>query len=325
MHLAEALAIADAAELDPTRPLQLGPFELGAEATSEAIHILTGGEFPREVTWVERAIIAPLYWSVAHRAGSAAEIFGFPAGMVAGLPTAVETALVRAIAASEPVDHAVLLSGGVEIALGSTGACGAFRKVIPGGPPLVGQSLLYGREAQAIVGDETDALLSSVVLSCIANSFRTTPIKFRFLELYRVMEARFLADVKARLFLNFDAEPGAALSDAVDALKSEMNQIVGLAEAQQDAFEACWTSLDALKNTNRFATALFRRLEKKGAIGGGRWKTGAALIYQARCAIVHAGEKDIIYENFPDGDAAIEAVLPHVERAALLLVGVEVV
>ncbi|SFX64511.1 hypothetical protein SAMN04244548_01578 [Paracoccus pantotrophus] len=113
-----------------------------------------------------------------------------------------------------------------------------------------------------------------------------------------------------------------ALSDALDALQSELKQITALAEPHQDLFEECWTVLNSLKNTNRFVAALFKRLEKKKANGKGKWQTGAALIYQIRCAVVHAGEKDMIFENFADGDAAIKAILPTVERAALQMLGI---
>ncbi|MEZ6012115.1 MAG: hypothetical protein R3C08_09630 [Hyphomonas sp.] len=154
------------------------------------------------------------------------------------------------------------------------------------------------------------------------NSYATSPLKFRFLELYRVMEALFLADVKSRLVTAFDAEPTASLNEAMEVLKSELRQITALAEPHQDLFEECWTNLDALKNTNRFAAAIFRRVDEKKANREGKWKTGAALIYQVRCAVVHAGEKDMIFENFPDGDAAIRTILLPMERAALRMLGI---
>ena len=324
MHLAEALGVAAAEELDPTRPLRIGPFELGVEATAEAIRILAGEDFPRDVTWSPQYLNRPVYWSVVHRTEGSAEVFGFPVGAVAGLPTALEVALVRAIAAAAPEYHALLFGGGVEVALGPASACGDFRRVIEVvREPSSGTSMLFEGATQAIIDENVEFLLSDLAIKCLANSFSTSPLKFRFLEIYRMMEARFLADVKAKLIAGFDAGPSAALSDAVDSLKSELNQITGLAETQQDAFEACWTALDALKGQNRFTTALFRRLSKKKLDGGKRWQTGAALVYQIRCAVVHAGEKDMIFENFSDGENAIEAVLPHVERAALLLVGIE--
>ena len=137
------------------------------------------------------------------------------------------------------------------------------------------------------------------------------------------MEAKFLEEIKLRLTKKFYSEPSVALADAAEALKSEAHQIICLAETQQLAFEACWTALNSIKNTNRFAAALFRRADRKGLVSGGKWSTGAALVYQARCAIVHAGEKDMIFENFDDGQQALEVMLPHVERAALLIMGLE--
>lgn len=324
MALLEVLGIASAEELDPSRSLKLGALELGTEATAEAIRILGGGEFVQEVAWTARTFSKPVYWSVVHRTEGNAEIFGFPPGTTGGLPTAIEVALVRAIAAASNDDHVALLEGNSEIVVGPNIACRQFLKVTAIlERPLVGRSLLHDGASQVVIADDIDARLNKVALDCLANSFRTSPMKFRFLELYRMMEARFLDDIRTKLLAAFLAEPSAALNGALESLKSEMNQVIGLAEAQQDAFEACWNTLDQMRNTNRFAAALFRRVEKKGAASGGKWKTGAALVYQIRCAIVHAGEKDMIFENFPDGEIAVEAVLPDVERAALLLAGVE--
>ncbi|PCF93208.1 hypothetical protein CPA46_02820 [Sphingopyxis terrae subsp. ummariensis] len=137
------------------------------------------------------------------------------------------------------------------------------------------------------------------------------------------MEARFLADIKAKLLDNFDSGPSAALGDATAALRSELKQLGNLADQEPAIFEECWTVLDRMKNTNRFVAALFRNIQRKGHASGAKYQTGAALIYQTRCAIVHAGEKDMIFESFDDAEAALEAVLPSVERASLLLVGIE--
>ncbi|MBP2233481.1 hypothetical protein J2847_006820 [Azospirillum agricola] len=327
MPLLDILAVTSADEVDPTRPLQLGPLELGVEAATEAFRILSGGEFSSEVQIDPQGITRAFYWAIAHKTEGSAEIFGFPVGTVHGLPTAIEIAIVRAVAASTPDQHDAVLAGGMEISIGPAGASTDFRRIIRVVErPMAGDSLLFDGATQAVIDENINALLSRVALKCLDNSLRTSPLKFRFLELYRVMEARFLAEIKVKLVSSFDAEPSAALSDAVEALKSEMNQIIGLAETQQDAFEACWTALDQIKNTNHFSAALFRRIAKKGigagAGGGGKWRIGAALIYQIRCAIVHAGEKDMIFESFSDGEEAVRVILPHVERAALLLVGI---
>jgi hypothetical protein len=323
MYLADILGVGTADQIDPTRPLVLGPLELGAEAAAEAARILGNGEFCRDVQLRARSIKHPFYWALAHHSGGTAEIFAFPEKLEEKLPTAIEVALVRAIAAAAPESHQGILAGGIEVALGAYEVHEQFRNLIAvADTPMIGDSLLCRGATQAILDENIKDLLTNVVIKCLANSLRTSPIKFRFLELYRVMEARFLAEIRNTLISKFDAEPGAALGQATSALKSELTQITGLASTQQDSFEACWTALHSMKDTNRFVAALFRRLDEK-KVRGPKWEIGAALIYQIRCAVVHAGGKDMIFENFNDGDAALTEILPFVERAALRLVGVE--
>ncbi|QAY77573.1 hypothetical protein [Sphingosinicella sp. BN140058] len=324
MQLAKALGVGSAEEVDPTRPLSLGRFELGTEASAEAHRILTGEHQPPELRWRTRAFETPLYWSVAHQTDGAGELFSIPSDYSGVLPTALEIALVRAIAAAPEADQAKILEGDVIVELGSPSVTKRFGELVEVvRRPLAGESILFGSCTQATIQTDVDTKLTETCLTCFGNSMRTSPLKFRFLELYRMIEARFIADVKARLLTRFDAQPGDALQEAVDALKSEMNQIRGLAENQKDAFEACWTVVDTMRSTNRFAAALFRKAQQNG-LKGAKWETGAALIYQIRCAIVHAGQKDLIYEGFLDGDEVIEALLPAVERTALILVGIEV-
>lgn len=323
MYLREALSVQGADDLDENRSIEIGRLRLGPESATEAKRILAGGDFSQEVAVTRCSVTAPIYWSITHKTAGAAELFWLPKSLNTNLPTAIELALVRALAAATPDWHERIVEGDVHVAIGAQAAWSAFRQIVDAvDRPLTGKSVLFDSSTEVIVDEGVDNLLTAVALKCLANSFVTRPIKFRFLELYRVMEARFLADVKARLIASFDIEPGAALADATDALRSELNQIISLAEAQQDAFQACWLALHGLKSSNRFAAALFRRLAKKNVnTGGVQWKIGAALIYQIRCAIVHAGEKDIIFESFPDGDAAIEDVLVPLERASLALLG----
>lgn len=337
MFLANALTAIDVADLDPARSLRLGPFDLGPEATSEAIRILGGGDFPRNVSITERNFAAPVYWHVAHQTEGEAEIFGFPADSSIKFSTALEIALVRAIAGATPDHHDRILGGGAEVAIGAIEASSGFRRILGIAPPLCGSSLLFGGATEAIISEHSSSILNNLTINCMINSFFTSPLKYRFLELYRVMEAKFIADIKLKLDARFATEPGVALADGLEALKSEMNQLAGLAETEQEAFEACWVALDQLRNTNRFAAALFRKADLKRAAGKGkdigglvpakaaRAASGAALIYHMRCAVVHAGEKDIIFDNFPDGEAVIDALMPFMERASLLLVGVKLV
>ena len=320
MHLREALGGVD--DVDLTRPIFLGSMKLGEEAAAEAAAILSGAAYPLQVALVVREFRRPVYWSLDHVAEGHAEIFGFPVDWTEELPTAIEVALVKAVAALPPDQHPTILAGGVEIILGSEAACADFREAaFAAESPMVGETTEFDGSTSAVIALRPGRGLK-VALDCLLNSYATSPLKFRFLELYRVMEALFIADVKNRLLDNFDAEPAVALNEALDALKSELKQIIALAEPHQDLFEECWTALDGVRTTNHFAAALFRRVETKKENNQGRWQTGAALIYQIRCAVVHAGEKDMIFENFSDGDAAMKIVIPTVERAALRMLGI---
>lgn len=320
MYLREALG--GVQDVDPTRPLVIGALTLGVEAAAEAAAILSEAVAPPMASVQVRDFWRPVYWFVDHATEGQAEIFGFPAGWTKELPTAIEVALVRAIAALPPDQHPIILSGGAELILGPESACDDFRKAASAAEhPMVGEITEFDQYRSAAIAPG-DGRGMKVALNCLLNSYATSPLKFRFLELYRVMEALFLAEVKNRLIAGFDAEPAAALTEATEALKSELRQVTALAEPHQDLFEECWDRLDALRHTNRFAAALFRRVEEKKANGQGKWKTGTALVYQIRCAVVHAGEKDMIFENFPDGDVAIKAILLPVERAALRMLGI---
>uniref|UniRef100_UPI000A3DF8E3 hypothetical protein n=1 Tax=Sphingobium abikonense TaxID=86193 RepID=UPI000A3DF8E3 len=97
MHLRDALGHGE--DVDPTRPLVIGALTLGAEAAAEAVAILSGAALPPIASFVIRKFRKPVYWSVDHAARGHAEIFGFPAGWNEELPTAIEVALVRALAA----------------------------------------------------------------------------------------------------------------------------------------------------------------------------------------------------------------------------------
>lgn len=318
MHLRHALG--DVQDVDPTRPLVIGGTTLGVEAAAEAASILTGAVQPPAASILLRDFRRPVYWSIDHSDSGHADLFGFPVDWQAELPTAVEVAIVRAISALPPEQHPAVLAGGAEIVLGSEDACGEFRKLARAAEsPMAGEFTEFDQFSSAAISP-SDGRSLRVAVNCMLNSYATSPLKFRFLELYRVMEALFLADVKSRLMANFDAEPADAVNEALEALKSELRQITALAEPYQELFEEFWIKLDALKNANKFATALFRRVAEKKI--SGKWKTGAALIYQIRCAVVHAGEKDMIFENFPDGDATLKEVILPMERAALRMLGI---
>jgi hypothetical protein len=323
MNLRSALGVGSADDIDAERPIVLGNLELSVGATAEAIRILQAEQYLCDFDIRRRTFNKPRYWSVEHQTDGSGEIFGFPEQSTQDLPTAIEIAIVRAVSATSPALHPQILGGGYEIYLGPDRALTDFRKILDiVSKPLAGSSLLYDGANQAIVSECASERLKIVSLGCLKNSFHTAPIKYRFLEIYRIMENLFINNIKRKLIEDFDSEPSASLSDAADALKSEITQLCKLAEQHEACFEKCLSVLKELKGSNRFVAALFRRVSQKKWNSNGQCATGAAMIYQIRCSIVHAGTKDMIYENFDDSEAAVETVLPHVERAALLLLGV---
>nr|WP_295464987.1 hypothetical protein [Mesorhizobium sp.] len=161
----------------------------------------------------------------------------------------------------------------------------------------------------------------------MTNSLSASPLKFRFIELYRVMESLYIAEIKSKLIERFSADPGSALAEAQDLIKSELKQIQALAEREKEVFDQCWMEFEKMNNVNRFVSALLRKLKDIKKMNGftANWQLGAATIYLMSCAIAHSGQKDLIFESFPDGNEVVDAVIEKVERAALRLVGIEVV
>lgn len=164
--------------------------------------------------------------------------------------------------------------------------------------------------------------ITDIAITCYDGSLSSSPLKFRFLELYRIIEARFLREVQDTLNQNFAAGPKQALEDALDSLKSELAQLVRLADGEKAFFEMIWAKVHALRDTNRLAAALFRKLSKRDEFKSPEWRAGAAIVYFLRCAIVHAGEKDIMFESFADGELVVESIIEEMEEAALALAGI---
>lgn len=137
MHLRDALG--GVGSIDPTRPLVIGPIELGEEAAAVAAAILAGNEDPPGVLLTVRKFRRPVYWTVEHAIEGRAEIVGFPVDWNDRLPTDMEIALVRAIAGLPQEHHAAVLAGGAELVIGSANACADFRKAAAAAEnPMVG-------------------------------------------------------------------------------------------------------------------------------------------------------------------------------------------
>lgn len=244
------------------------------------------------------------------------------------LPTAIEIGLVRALAALPPPSHGALLSGGLHISIGSPQCAEQFERIVgKSTPPIAGASILWTGGADIYFSAAYETHLTEMPGRCLTNSLSASPLKFRFIELYRVMESLYIAEIKSKLIERFSADPGSALAEAQDLIKSELKQIQALAEREKEVFDQCWMEFEKMNNVNRFVSALLRKLKDIKKMNGftANWQLGAATIYLMSCAIAHSGQKDLIFESFPDGNEVVDAVIEKVERAALRLVGIEVV
>lgn len=327
MSLLIALGVASHTDIDPLIPLAVGPMMLGAEAANEAVSILRDGHTPKPTQLHLRSFQSPFYMNVMKDGAQIAEVFGFPSTPACVLPTAVEIAIVRAIASSQAEDVEKILSGGSLVVLGEKESIGSFYDVITCiESPLCGVSILNTGGYSAVVKEQSGRHINSIVIECLRTSFLCAPVKFRYVELYRVMETRFLRDIIDRVNTTFSASPADALKVALESLQSELKQLLAIAEQSQSYFESIRATVFQLRSSgNAFANAIVNKLQKQGgSINASQWKSGACIVYYMRCAIVHAGEKDIVFEAYCDGNDVLDALIPNMELAALACCGVDI-
>lgn len=324
MDLLTAIGVERADDIDPSRPIEISGLILGPEAAQEAIRLIeTAAPATPVKVFPQPGVSDPFYWAVSRQGNSVGEVFGFPRHALAGFPTAMEVALVRAIASVPNADFAALIAGDSLVALGEQNQIGKVCAVLTAvRSPSSGHSVLLNSYGSIDLTESSDEQLSSTVIKCLRGSFEAMPVKFRFLELYRAMEARFLREIKENLLQSFDTQPQVALDQAIKSLNSELVQMMALSEVKGPYFEMVWSAADAVRTTNRLAIALFKKMASRQELHNSQAKSGAALIYFLRCSIVHAGQKDMIFEGYPDGDALLDLVMEHVEEASLALAGI---
>lgn len=151
--------------------------------------------------------------------------------------------------------------------------------------------------------------------------------KWRFLSIYRVLEHGYLSAVFGTLKLRFFVSPTEAVSEASDALQSELKQFVALVDGSSliALFEKLHDEFSAqVTAQNRFANALEGSINKSGQIKQvvGKWQKGVLIFYKIRCSIVHAGLSSPIFDSFPDGASCLEALLPASESIVLEFLGI---
>jgi hypothetical protein len=82
-------------------------------------------------------------------------------------------------------------------------------------------------------------------------------------------------------------------------------------------FEHIRSSVDG-DVSNRFLHAIKRALKDSGLSAS---KKGVAYAYKIRCAIVHAGQHDVVFDRFQDAEDGVRLLLPDLESAVLDLLG----
>ncbi|TAA43180.1 hypothetical protein EAT51_05770 [Pseudoxanthomonas winnipegensis] len=144
-------------------------------------------------------------------------------------------------------------------------------------------------------------------------------VRWRFVSIYRIFEAAYLVNVKERLLADFMSRPNEVLAAAQEALASELASFQKVVvEGRLSAhFDLVRQAVDADKE-NKFLHAIKRSLYRSKLSAH---EKGVAYCYKVRCAIVHAGQHDVVFDRFDDAEAGVNLLVPLLEPAILDLLG----
>lgn len=325
MALLNRLSVKRYDDIDPDRPFDICGLTLGAEAAFTAIEIIRTSAPQKALSIVAAEVKRADFFELHAEMGRKSSVMILPSQQRRSLPTAIEMALVEAFhsATDDQVDQ--LVSSGCIVNLGEHPLGVRFvdllKVVVASDSSQI--NVLSNFKKINLCSAEADAL-NSMDQSCLAGYIVASPTKYKFIELYRLMEARYLDHIKKELNLIFMREPETAVRNALKSLESEMAQIGLLSERATPCFEMIYEVVYSERASNRFAASLVRKLQSKGSnMKSPKHKAGAAFIYYIRCAIVHSGSKDVIFESFPDSEELLVRLMEHVEEAAFALAGLE--
>lgn len=325
MALLDLLKVASYEDIDPDRPLEICGLTLGTEAASAAIEVIRTSAPQRPLSIITADVEIADFFELHAEFGVKSSLMILPINQRQSLPTAIEMALVEAFHSATDDQVPQLVSSGCIVNLGSHPLGDKFvdllKVVVASGSSQINVLSNY---KNIHLSSAVDDALNPMDQSCLAGYISASPIKYKFIELYRLMEARYLDHIKNELNLMFMSEPENAVRSALKSRESEMSQIGLLSERATPCFEMIFEAIRSEQTSNRFAASLCRKLHAQGgSMKSPRHKAGAALVYYIRCAIVHSGSKDIIYESFPDSEELLGRLIEHVEEAAFALAGFE--
>jgi hypothetical protein len=325
MGIAERLGVTSFEEVDPDRPLEICGLVLGPEAASVALEIVQNSS-PSLILKIRlQDVDHPDFFELYADGNEKTWVMKLPNDQRSGLPTAVEIALVHALHAANDNEVELLKSRGCIVSLGNNPLTEKFSGFLEAVGKVGLQKIkvlsLYKKIQLTISVGEA---LNEMDQSCLAGYTAASPMKFEFVELYRLMEARYLAHIRNEFNSNFMKEPKAAIGCAAKSLESEILQLGLLSERAKPFFELVYDVINLQRNSNRFAAALCKKLDGQASdMKSPKHKAGAAFVYYIRCAIVHAGGKDMIFESYSDSDALLYLLKEHMEEAAFALAGLE--
>lgn len=150
------------------------------------------------------------------------------------------------------------------------------------------------------------------------NSFAINRLKYRYIELFRILENLYIHEQYKYIVNNFLISPKKVVGEVSKNISGEIEQLLHIStiKEMQTAFEKIYQDIDNEVNRgNKFAKAVKEKLtyytNTRNLKMEYQYKKGGAMLYAIRCAIVHSGEIDIVYENFDDGDELLDQLMPN--------------
>lgn len=164
---------------------------------------------------------------------------------------------------------------------------------------------------------KTANCLTEIQGRLVHEAMSSTHPKWKFLSLYRVLENSYLQNIKISLVRDFDRDAAKAVEEAQKKLSAEVLQLIDLMRAKNIESEFINFNNEfenQLSTSNRYIYALDRSAKNDTNYGNKDLALKAAVrFYKIRCSIAHAGTSSVIYEQLPDANSAMVALLPHVE------------
>jgi hypothetical protein len=317
-------------------------FSLSKEAKNAIVEIARGDLVPEIEVLNDVFSTTVKYTEIQFEDQVVAEVLVIPSGdPLENLPTSAERLLVYALCMKpELVDGSKVKDGlaifrylpeaasfneyrnSIKTCSAPFAGFGLDKKYPPHQAIWEGHTKIFFKKGSKILAKEKN----QKNLELLDIAIHETNIRWKYLGYYRIFEYGYLSAILNKINDNFLIDPSKAIDEAQESSKNELNQFIELVNLNglTDFFETIADGVKDLKsNYNRFACALEDRFSNDvRAKGFTKAKKGVYFAYQIRCAIVHAGEKGLIFESYSDAVDAISDLIKPLEEAVLWHLGV---